>query len=73
MEAKIKELLEALRVNLQNDGGDLELVKIEGNNVFLKLKGACGTCPHAQMTLKQGIERILREQISKDITVERVM
>ncbi|NMA19907.1 MAG: NifU family protein [Lentisphaerae bacterium] len=73
MEAKIKELLEALRVNLQNDGGDLELVKIEGNNVFLKLKGACGTCPHAQMTLKQGIERILKEQISKDITVERVM
>lgn len=73
MEAKIKELLESLRINLQNDGGDLELVKIEGNNVFLKLKGACGSCPHAQMTLKQGIERILREQISKDIVVERVM
>ena len=73
MEEKIKELLEALRINLQNDGGDLELVKIEGNQVFLKLKGACGTCPHAQITLKQGIERVLREQISKDITVERVM
>ena len=73
MEAKIKELLEALRVNLQNDGGDLELVKIEGTKVFLKLKGACGCCPHAQMTLKQGIERILKEQISKDLTVERVV
>jgi Fe-S cluster biogenesis protein NfuA len=73
MEERIKELLEALRVNLQNDGGDLELVKIEGNQVFLKLKGACGTCPHAQITLKQGIERVLREQISEDITVERVM
>ena len=73
MEEKIKELLEALRISLQNDGGDLELVKIDGNQVFLKLTGACGCCPHAQMTLKQGIERVLREQISEDITVERVI
>lgn len=72
MEEKIKELLEALRVHLQNDGGDLELVKIDGNQVFLKLKGACGCCPHAQVTLKDGIERILKEQISDEITVERV-
>lgn len=70
--ARVKEMLEALRVNLQNDGGDLELKKIEGNTVFLKLKGACGACPYAMMTLKGGIERILREQISQEITVERV-
>ena len=44
MEEKIKELLESLRIHLQNDGGDLELVKIEGTTVFLKLKGACGGC-----------------------------
>ena len=69
---RVKEMLEALRVNLQNDGGDLELVKIEGNTVFLKLKGACGACPYAMMTLKGGIERILKEQISQDISVERV-
>ena len=73
MEAKIKELLEALRVNLQNDGGDLELVKIEGNNVFLKLKGACGGCPHATMTIKSGLERILNEEIDPEITIERVV
>ena len=73
MEEKIKELLESLRIHLQNDGGDLELVKIEGTTVFLKLKGACGGCPHATMTIKNGIERILKEQISSDITVERVM
>ena len=73
MEDKIKELLEMVRTKLQDDGGDLELVKIEGKTVSVRLKGACGCCPHAQMTLKQGIERILREQISKDITVERVM
>ena len=68
---KVMEMLEELRVHLQNDGGDLELVKIEDWNVFLKLKGACGGCPHAQMTLKNGIEAILREQIDEKITVER--
>ena len=70
---KVVELLEELRVHLQNDGGDLELVKIEDWNVFLKLKGACGGCPQAQMTLKNGIEAILREQIDEKITVERAM
>ena len=70
---KVVELLEELRVHLQNDGGDLELVKIEDWNVFLKLKGACGGCPHSQMTLKNGIEAILREQIDEKITVERAM
>ena len=70
---KVTELLEQLRVHLQNDGGDLELVKIEGWNVYLKLKGACGGCPHAQMTLKSGIEAILREQIDDKITVERAL
>lgn len=68
---KVIETLEQLRIHLQNDGGDLELVKIEGWNIYLKLKGACGCCPHAQMTLKSGIEAILREQIDEQITVER--
>jgi Fe-S cluster biogenesis protein NfuA len=40
--------------------------------VKLKLKGACGGCPHATMTIKQGIERILREQVDATITVEQV-
>ena len=70
-EKQVKELLESLRVNLQNDGGDLELKKIDGNKVILKLIGSCGACPYALMTLKGGIERILQEQVSKDITVER--
>ncbi len=69
---QIKELLEALRVNLQNDGGDLELQRIEGDTVYLKLLGHCGSCPYALMTLKDGIQRVLREQVSQDIVVERV-
>jgi len=72
MEDKIRKMLEELRVHLQADGGDLEVVKIEGKNVDLRLKGACGCCPHATMTIKDGIQRILREKIDKDIVVERV-
>ena len=71
MEGKIKAKLEEMRAGLQADGGDLELVKIEGKTVFLKLVGHCGTCPFAMMTLKQGIESGLRE-IDPEITVERV-
>lgn len=71
MEEKIREKLEELRGMLQADGGDLEVVAIDGTTVQLKLTGACGGCPHATMTLKQGIERVLREQVDEKITVER--
>ncbi len=70
---KIKEKLESLRGMLQADGGDLELIDIEEKTVHLRLRGACGCCPHAMMTLKGGIERVLREEIDPEITVERVM
>lgn len=71
MEEQIKSKLEELRVGLQNDGGDLELVKIDGKVVYLRLVGHCGSCPFAMMTLKQGIEVALQE-IDPEITVERV-
>ena len=70
-EKAIIEQLEQLRGMLQADGGDLELVKIEGLTVSLKKRGACGHCPHAQMTLKNGIENILREKVDPAIVVER--
>jgi Fe-S cluster biogenesis protein NfuA len=72
MEAKIKAKLEEIRGMLQADGGDLEIVEIAGTNVRLKLKGACGCCPHAAMTLKKGVEQALRDEIDSAITVERV-
>ncbi|MGL4855250.1 MAG: NifU family protein [Lentisphaeria bacterium] len=73
MEDKIREVCEELRVFLQNDGGDMEIVAIEGNIVKLRLQGACGCCPHATATLKNGIEAALRDQVSPEIVVERVM
>ena len=71
MEAKIRERLEQLRAYLQADGGDLEVVSIIGTEVKLRLKGACGCCPHAMVTLKDGVERDLREQVDPAITVVR--
>jgi len=71
MEEKIKAKLEELRKSLQSHGGDLELQSIIGTVVKLKLKGACGGCPHAMVTLKRGIEAALKEQIDPKITVEQ--
>ena len=70
---KITSRLEELRSCLQADGGDLEIVGIEGKLVKLRLRGACGCCPHATMTIKDGLERILREEIDPEITLERMM
>ncbi|MEI6972255.1 MAG: NifU family protein [bacterium] len=72
MEQKIRAKLEEMRGSLQDHGGDMEVASIEGKLVKLKLKGACGCCPHATMTIKQGIESMLRDEIDPAITVEQV-
>lgn len=72
MEEKIRAKLEEVRGSLQDHGGDMEIVSIEGTVVKLKLKGACGCCPHATQTIKQGIESILRDEVDPSITVEQV-
>ncbi|MPM82688.1 hypothetical protein SDC9_129750 [bioreactor metagenome] len=70
---KITDRLNELRTFLQSDGGDLEIIAIEGKVVRLKLRGACGGCPHAAMTIKNGLERVLREEIDPEIVIERVI
>ena len=72
MEAKIRARLDELRVHLQADGGDLEIVNVDGKKVKVRLKGACGCCPHATMTIKDGLQRILREEIDPEIEIDRV-
>jgi Fe-S cluster biogenesis protein NfuA len=63
-EEKVKDTIENLRSALQSHGGDVELVGIDDDNtVKVRLQGACQGCPGAAMTMKQGIERILRERI----------
>jgi Fe-S cluster biogenesis protein NfuA len=60
---KVESALAHIRPMLQADGGDVELVAVEDGIVKLRLKGACAGCPVSELTLKQGIERVLKEQI----------
>jgi Fe-S cluster biogenesis protein NfuA len=60
---KVEAALAKIRPALQADGGDVELVAVENGVVKVSLRGACAGCPIASMTLKQGIERVLKEEI----------
>jgi len=73
LDQKIREKLDSMRMHLKMDGGDMEIISIEGKTVHLKLTGFCGSCPHATTTIKHGLERALREEIDPEITIERVM
>ena len=63
MNDDIEKALSLIRPALQADGGDVELVEVNDGVVTVRLKGACGGCPMATMTLKNGIEKILKEQV----------
>ena len=63
MREKVEEVLEMIRPSLVADGGNVELVDVEDGVVKLKLTGACAGCPMSTMTLKNGIERILKQEI----------
>ena len=63
---------EQISPQLQKDGGDIELVDIDGNTVKVKLIGVCSGCKNASMTLKGFVESVLKEKVDKDIMVEQV-
>ncbi len=69
----VEAVLDELRPFLMADGGNVELVEIEGPVVRLRLQGACGSCPSSTMTLKMGIERKMRDMIPEVAEVEQVM
>lgn len=73
MQEKVEKALLKVRSFLQADGGDVELVEItEEGVVKVKLTGACGGCPMASMTLKTGIEKIVKEEVPEVKRVEAV-
>ncbi len=69
----VEQVLDEMRPYLMSDGGNVELVEIEGPVVKLRLQGACGSCPSSTMTLRMGIERRLREAIPEIAEVEQVL
>jgi len=73
MREKVEQALNKIRPALQGDGGDVELVDISADGVVrVRLKGACGGCPMSQMTLKMGIEKILKKEVPEVKSVEAV-
>lgn len=63
MREKVEAVLAEVRPSLQADGGDIELIDVVDGVVKVKLRGACGTCPMSQITLKMGVERALKAKI----------
>jgi Fe-S cluster biogenesis protein NfuA len=64
MREKVEKALEKIRPMLQADGGNVDLVDVSADGVVkLKLTGTCGCCPMSQMTLKMGIERIIKQEV----------
>ena len=63
MREKVEEVLEKIRPSLIRDGGNVELIDVNDGTVEVKLTGSCAGCPFSSMTLKMGIEKILKEEI----------
>jgi len=72
VENQIKRLITRIRPYLQRDGGDLKFIKFEEGVVYVELLGACVGCASIDITLKQGIEAIILEEIPEVIRVERI-
>ena len=70
MKEKVQTVLEKIRPMLQADGGDVELVDVKNGVVTVRLQGACAGCPMSQMTLRNGIEKMLKENIPEIQAVE---
>ncbi len=74
LEQKVVSIIDQIRPYLQGDGGDIEFIELTADNVVrVRLQGACGTCPHAKMTLKNGVEQTLKTHLPEIDRVEDVV
>jgi Fe-S cluster biogenesis protein NfuA len=72
MKEQVEQALKKIKPMLMADGGDVELVEVENGVVKVRLQGACAGCPMSQMTLKNGIEKIIKQEVPEVISVEAV-
>ncbi len=63
MRERVEAALAEIRPQLQADGGDIEIVDVSNGTVKVKLTGACSGCPMAEMTMREGVERIIKKQV----------
>jgi Fe-S cluster biogenesis protein NfuA len=69
MKEKVEAALALIRPQLQADGGNIELVDVNDGTVKVRLTGACSGCPMAAITLKEGVERVIKEQVPEVVEV----
>ncbi len=73
MKAEVEKVIKEIQPHLRADGGDIELVDVDNEGIVkVRLKGACFGCPMAQMTLKMGVERYLKQKVPQVRSVETV-
>jgi Fe-S cluster biogenesis protein NfuA len=72
MKERVQKVIDKIRPALKADGGDVELIDVVDGVVTVKLQGACAGCPMSQMTLKKGIERLVKQEIPEIKSVEKV-
>ena len=69
---KVEEALNKIRVGLKSEGGDIELIEIKDDIIYVKLKGACGTCPMSTLTLKNWVETTMKKEIPEVKAVQAI-
>lgn len=69
---RVEDVLNKVRVGLKSEGGDIELIDIKDNIVYVKLKGACGTCPMSTLTMKNWVESTIKKEIPEIKAVQAV-
>ncbi len=72
MKDKVLKALEKIREGLKREGGDIELIDIKGSTVYVKLSGASSTCPMSTLTMKNWVEKTLKEEVSEVDSVQAV-
>ena len=72
LKERVEAVLEKVRVGLKSEGGDIELVEVRDNVVYVKLKGACGTCQMSSLTMKNWVESSIRKEIPEITSVQAV-
>lgn len=69
---KVEEILVKVRAGLKTEGGDIELVDIKNNVVYVKLTGACGTCPMSTLTMKNWVESSIKKELPEITSVQAI-
>ncbi len=72
LRARVEGILDKVRAGLKSEGGDIELIDVKDTVVYVKLKGACGTCPMSALTMKNWVESSIKKEIPEITSVQAV-